>query len=371
MGQLLERRQWIRQAALAIGGMTIAGRLSARDNHPFQFDPSPIIRLNANENPYGPSPLAKKAMAEAINASNRYPWDVTTQLREKIASKYGLKQDNILMGAGSSEILGVVALYAGLQKGNAVTADPTFGIWFTLAQKTGLELIKVPLTADKKHDLGRMKKAINPQTRLVYVCNPNNPTGTILPHDELKTFVRDASSSAVVLLDEAYIEYSDEVSLAGLVKDNPNLIIAKTFSKIHGMAGARIGYAIGHQSTIAKLGDLQPWINAGASAVSLAGANASLDDSSFLAASKARNKEAGKIATDAFQTYGVDYIPSHTNFLYYSLKNQKKDLLSLLGTNNIRGGRITEENGKWSRITIGTPGDMNRFVEIIKQSFTS
>ena len=365
MGNTLERRAWIKQATLAIGAFSIAPRLSATGYTPN----SNIIRLHANENPYGPSSLARKAMADAIAVSNCYPWETTTLLRQKIAARYGLTQDNVMMGAGSSEILGIVAQYAALEKGNAIAADPTFGIWFNSAQRSGLQIIKVPLNSNKIHDLARMKEKMDAKTRLVYICNPNNPTGTVLPPSELKTFINEVSQQTLVLLDEAYTEYSDEPSLASMVKDNPRLIIAKTFSKIYGMAGARIGYALANADTIRQLNELQPWANAGASATALAGALASLDDTSFVKMSKSKNSEARLLVTKGFEEMGINYIPSHTNFLYYSLKNQKRDLLASLSTGNIRGGRINEENGKWSRISIGTMDDMQQFMKHVKQSF--
>ena len=369
MGYIIDRRAWLRQTTLAIGGITIAPQLMGRE-HQFRR-PATSIRLHANENPYGPSPLARKAMADAVSASNYYPWEVTTQLREKIAGVYGLSRDNVMMGAGSSEILGIVAQYAALTRGNAIAADPTFGIWFTSAQRSGLDIIKVPLTAGKVHDLQRMKEKINGQTRLVYICNPNNPTGTILPPSDLKSFINDISKQVIVLLDEAYTEYSNEPTLASMVKDNPNLVIAKTFSKIYGLAGARIGYALAHTSTISQLNELQPWANAGASTVSLAAALASMDDAAFVKMSKTKNTEARELVNKAFTSMNVPYIPSHTNFIYYSLEKQKGDLLALMASNNIRGGRITEENGRWSRISVGTADDMQQFLKLVKQSFNS
>lgn len=368
MGNTINRRHWLQQATLAIGGLSVSPGLLAGESWTGR-PPASTIRLHANENPYGPSPMARKAMADAIASSNNYPWEVTTRLREKIAAAYGLSKENVMMGAGSSEILGIVAQHAALKKGNAIAADPTFGIWFTSAQRSGLDIIKVPLDREKQHDLTRMKEKINEQTRLVYICNPNNPTGTIIPAAVLKTFISDACAGTLVLLDEAYTEYSDETSLGAMVKDNPNLVIARTFSKIYGLAGARIGYALAHTSLITRLNELQPWANAGASAVSLAGALASMDDSTFVKTSKLKNAEVRKMVTDRFRELGVPCIPSHTNFLYYSLENQKGDLLASLASGNIRGGRITEENGKWSRISIGTADDMRKFLAVVKQTF--
>ena len=367
------RRIWLKQSCLTIAGLALANEtiLSAPVQLKKQFLPGKPIRLHANENPYGPSPSARKAMEAAVISSNCYPWDMTTQLQDKLAIQYGLTNENILMGAGSSEILGLVAQYAALQKGNAVAADPTFGSWFTTATKLGLEVIKVPLTADKKHDLHRMKEKINSSTRLVYICNPNNPTGTVLPVSELKGFINDVSRNSIVLLDEAYTEYSDETTLAVLVKENPNLIIAKTFSKIYGLAGARIGYALAHTNTINKLAELQPWANAGTSAVSLAGAIATLDDQDFTKTSKAKNTAIKEDLYKLFTEYHISFIPSHTNFVYYSVKGQQKDFLAALAENNIRAGRLTETKEMWTRISIGTAEDMNKYSEILKQSFKS
>jgi len=186
------RRNWLKQTSLAIAGLSIgSGAFSLEKKYP---GPPNGIRLNANENPYGPSPMARKAMADAVALSNRYPFsDLTGTVREKIASKFGLAKENVLLGAGSSEILGLVAQHAALQKGNAVTAGTTFGIWWTLVQQLGLNLVKVPLNADKKHDLPAMLNKINSDTKLVYVCNPNNPTATITDATTLKNFVEEVS----------------------------------------------------------------------------------------------------------------------------------------------------------------------------------
>ncbi|HYF31186.1 MAG TPA: aminotransferase class I/II-fold pyridoxal phosphate-dependent enzyme [Chitinophagaceae bacterium] len=369
MPQSIHRRAWLRQSSLAIAGFTFAGKISA-NAHEYRrenFLPTGPIRLTSNENPYGPSPLARKAMADAIALSNRYPWDTTTVLRGQIGSLYGLSTDHVLMGAGSSEILGLVAQYAALAKGNAITATPAFQIWVPAAEKLGLEIIRVPLTRDKKHDLPAMMSKLNNSTRLMYVCNPNNPTGTVLPSANVKNFVEEASRKCLVLLDEAYIEYCDQPTLAGLVASNKNIVIAKTFSKIHGLAGARIGYALAHPDTIRQLAALQPWQNAGASAVSLAAAIASLQDKEFLRTSKESNKQAGNYTQQALQSMGFECIPSNTNFLYYSVKSFNGNWPELLRGKNILTGRIVEEEGKWTRTTIGTMEEMQAFVASAKQ----
>jgi histidinol-phosphate aminotransferase len=359
------RRLWLKQTSLAIAGLSVASKGFALDK---TFSPtagSKII-LSSNENPYGPSPMARKAMMDAVASSNRYPWETTGKLMDKIANKYGLANENVLMGAGSSEILGLTTEYAALQKGNIVTANPTFQIWIKSAEKLGLQIIRIQLTADKKHDLPAMMNAINAETRMVYVCNPNNPTATICNAAALKNFVEEATKKTLVLLDEAYIEFCDEPSLASMVKENKNLVIAKTFSKIYGMAGARIGYALAHKETIEKLEGLQPWANAGASAVSLAGAMASLDDMEFVNKTKSLNAAAKDFTKAELEKLHIKVLPSYSNFMYFSLKDYNKDYSKLLEAANIVGGGIREEEGKWGRITIGTMEEMKQYIKALQ-----
>jgi histidinol-phosphate aminotransferase len=366
----LNRRNWIRQSGLALAGLTLlSNRLPAAP--PRHYAPGDPLRLFANENPYGPPQAARKAMADAIARSNRYPWDMTTQLREQIAATYGLQKENVLMGAGSSEMLGLVAQYAALQQGNAVSADPVFRIWWSTAEKLGLTINKIPLTAGKVHNLDAMRRAVNAQTRLVYVCNPNNPTGTIVDTTVLKEFIKDVSTRALVLLDEAYIEYSNQPTLASLVRNNKNLIVVKTFSKIYGMAGARIGYALAHPDTIDALGALQPWENAGVSAVSAAGALAALQDKDFLALSVAKRDEGRTIITDAFRSLDIPFIPTNSNFMYYSAASFNGDLPRAYNAAKIMTGGVVEEEGRWMRITIGTPEEMKAVAAFLKQNWKS
>lgn len=371
MSNTLARRAWLKQSSLALAGIGLGNRLFAADSTYTaekikRVTPPGIIKLSSNENPYGPSPLARRAMADAISQSNRYPWSVTEQLLGKIGEQYGLTDTHVLMGAGSSEILGLVSILAAMQKGNAVCAFPTFTIWWRVLQKLGLEIIKVPLTADKKHDLPAMLSAINGETRLVYVCNPNNPTGTVLPFQELKSFVEEASKKAIVLLDEAYTEYSGALSLASMVATNKNLVIAKTFSKIYGMAGARIGFALAHPDIIASLEALQPWANAGPGGVSLAGALASLDDVDFVKMSKANNQAAREYVEQQFKTLKVPFIPSNTNFIYYSLQQYAGNIEEAFKQQQIITRGIVEEDGKWVRTSIGTQQEMQQFITVLK-----
>jgi len=363
----IHRRAWLRQSSLAIAGLTLAGKLSASAHENPDYFPAGPIRLTSNENPYGPSPMARKAMADAINGSNRYPWETTNVLRQEIASKYSLGVDNVLMGAGSSEILGLVAIYASFNKGNAVTGAPSFQSWIPVAEKMGLEIVRVPLTREKKLDLPAMLSKINNQTRLLYLCNPNNPTGTTLSSSSLKSFIEEVSAKTLVLLDEAYIEYCDEPTLASMVANNKNLVIAKTFSKIYGLAGARIGYALAHPSTITQLSSVQPWPNATASLVSAAAGIASLRDKDFISSTRKNNSAARDFTIKELNAFGFECIPSHTNFLYYSINKFNGNWPDQLRSRNILTNGFVEQAGKWTRTTIGTMDEMQSFISAVKQ----
>ena len=347
----MQRRDLLKQTALTIAAFSFSRDLFSREAEKkiINLGIADYIKLSSNENPHGPSPLAKKAMMEAVSNSNRYPWEVTNQLREKIGSMYNLTKDHVTIGAGSSELLGVVSLMATLQKGNAVVPDPTFRLWVPAAKKTGLSIKLVPLTPGKITDLQRMKDSIDDNTKMLYICNPNNPTGTVLPAGELETFIKDISPRCIILLDEAYTEFSNEPSMAKLVNDYPNLIVAKTFSKIYGMAGARVGFALSHPQTIKQMNELQSWPNAGASAVALAGALASLDDKDFTSFCKKENDKARSVFYSALDKAGMRYIPSQTSFVYFDSASYGKDVRALLESKQIIGARTFEEGTKWLR----------------------
>ncbi|MEJ7588720.1 MAG: histidinol-phosphate transaminase [Ferruginibacter sp.] len=369
----LHRRDWLKQSTLLLAGLGITGAVGSRDKPLLEFnhekDILPFVKLSSNENPYGPSPMAQKAMADAITSSNRYPWKVTDELRKKIGKLYGLDENHVLMGAGSSEILGTVAAFTGKNKGNAVSPHPTFRLWWQVAESMGLTIKKVPLTADKKINTTSLLAAIDDQTRLFYICNPNNPTGEIIPAEELKRCIEIASKTAMVLLDEAYTEYSDEPTMAALVAANKNLVVAKTFSKIYGMAGSRAGFALAHPDTIKQLAGFQPWANAGVSAVSLAGALASLDDMGFVKKCREKNDSVKIYVTRALEGMKIPVIKSHTNFLYYQAAGFKGDFPKSINSSTLSAVRVFEDEGQWYRTSIGTMQEMKIFLEAVKSKW--
>ncbi len=362
------RRNWLKQTSIGLVGIGIipfeSFAISTKETLIAEKGTN-LIRLRSNENPYGPSAMAREAMSTSVAVSNRYNWDLLDELIEKIAQKHELAAQSILLGSGSSEILNLVAMYCSTASGNLIIAETTYDYWTLTAEHAGLKKMPIPLTADKKHDLDAMLKAIGPDTKMVYVCNPNNPTGTICTSKALLDFIAEATKRTKVLVDEAYLDYTDQPSLAHLVKENKNLIISKTFSKVYGLAGSRVGYALAHPDTIKELSELQYATNGSVSVVSASGAMASLQDTAFVTETILRNAEARKYTIEQLEHLNIRCIASHTNFIYFSLENYSKDFFEQLDKNKILGTKIYEEKGKWTRITIGTMNEMKQFIKAL------
>jgi histidinol-phosphate aminotransferase len=229
-----------------------------------------------------------------------------------------------------------------------------------------MQKIKVPLADDKRVDLQAMLSAINGDTKLVYICNPNNPTGTTCERDALVECISATPRNTIILIDEAYLDFTKQQSLCSLVNDFPNMVVAKTFSKIYGLAGARIGYAIAGKTMIGKLANLQSNTNNSVSVLSKLAAIASLKDDRFVSDCRSLNESARKYTITALEKSGCTCIPSDTNFIYFSLSAYKKDYFGQLENNRIQGTRIYEDQGKWTRITVGTMEEMKMFIKAIQ-----
>lgn len=369
------RRDLIRNLGLIVAGVSLGGTRTFAAGAPATGfsaqaaagadEISGVIRLSSNENPYGPSPLALKAMEENVRISNRYQWQTIRDLMAAIGREHDMKPENVLLGAGSNMVIDTVLRYAALSKGNVVVADPTFSHWTAVGEKIGLQKVMVPLTPGKQNDLSAMLKAINADTRMVYLCNPNNPTGTICRYEDIVSFVQEVTKRTLVLLDEAYLDYTTQPSLKNIAAENKNLVVVKTFSKIYGLAGARIGYALGHTETIEKISDLQAAANVGISAASMGAALASLGDKDFVKDTFAKNEKARAYTIAQMEKLHIRCIPSHTNFIYFSLSGYKDDFFARLKAHNIEGTGIFEEEGKWSRITVGTLQEMQQLIAAI------
>ncbi len=255
----LHRRLWLKQTALATLGIGFSlDSLAGEDYLPKAAGKeSGFLNLGSNENPYGIAPMAKKAIASLVDSAHRYQYNIPSlqSFRKELAAHYGVTADHILLTPGSGEALNLLARH--YSKGNLVTATPTFGILPNTAKKIGVPVKEIPLDEGKVHDLPALLQAIDASTAQVYLCNPANPTGTILDPEALKTFCQQAAEKTVVTIDEAYIDFLDapyNESMIGLVKSgNPNIVVLRTFSKIHAMAGMRVGFVVAHPDTIKAL----------------------------------------------------------------------------------------------------------------------
>jgi histidinol-phosphate aminotransferase len=361
-----DRRSWLKQSSFALAGLGLIPVLSYAEERKF-FNPANPIWLNSNENAYGPSPFAQKAMLNAYKNSNRYPDDYIPLLKKKIAEHWSVSTENILMGAGSSDIIGLACQHVAKTKGHIVTAEPSYRVWNGQASSFGLSFNRVPLNDEKKTDLAKMVATINNETRMVYFCNPNNPTGTFVETSQLKEQASAAAEKTLVFIDEAYTEYAGLPSLASSAITNPNIVVAKTFSKVYGLAGARVGYAIAHPDTIKSLSSYQPWPDAGVSMVSCNAAMASLDDTDFVKQCREKAKQTREMCYDCFKKLSLEYVASSTNFILFNIDKVKGDFTGLMQAKNIYVQFREHFGGKWCRVSMGTVEEMQQFCTALRE----
>jgi histidinol-phosphate aminotransferase len=326
-----------------------------------------VIRLSSNENPYGPSPAALKAMTDGFSLAWRYPDEYADMLAMELAKQNNVSVDQILLGDGSGEILKLsAAAFTGRDK-KIVTANPTFEAIARHAAVANAEVVKIDLTSDYKHDLTKMLAATN-GAGLVYICNPNNPTASITPKNEVLSFLKQLSPSTTVLVDEAYhhyVESSDYESVIPLVKDYPNLIVARTFSKIYGMAGLRCGYCVTQPANIGKMRPHQTWDSV--NIMALVAALASLKDADHVARGRNLNSEVRKSVCSELDTLGYRYIPSHANFMMIDLRREVRPVINAMQNHGVEVGRVFPALPMFMRVTIGTKPEMKAFVTAFRE----
>ena len=326
-----------------------------------------IVRLSANENPYGPSPKAFQAMTDSFGLACRYPDEHNNVLIEKLAKLNDVNHDQILLGDGSSEILKLCAeTFTGKTRGTLVAADPTFEPILQQAGLNGAEVVKVPLTASFAHDLPKMLAAA--KRGLIYVCNPNNPTASITPKDELNEFIGKTPRETMILVDEAYFHYADSPdyeSVIPLVKDHPNLIVSRTFSKIYGMAGLRCGYCVAQKETLDQLRAHQMWDSV--NIMALAAASASLDDPDQVPNGQRLISEAKAFTIGELDKLGYKTIPSQANFIMFDSKRPVVPLIQALKQRNVQVGRLFPALPNYMRLTIGKKSEMETFLGAFKE----
>jgi len=328
--------------------------------------PSDAVILSSNENPYGPSAGALEAAAKA--AANRYPDALEEQAREAIAKHHGVAVDQVLLGCGSSEILRMADMAFSGPGRRVVAAEPTFEAVLMFAKVLHADGVKVPLTADFRHDLPKMADACDASTGLLYVCNPNNPTATIVTGDEMAAFAAKVPASAMILVDEAYHHFVEDPryrSSLELIAKHPNVVVARTFSKIYGMAGLRLGYAVGSKETIAAMAPYASWSNTNAAV--LAAAAASLADPNLVPRQKKLLNDTRKWLVSELTKQGRRTMPSEANFVMVDVGGDVAPVIQAFRARKILVGRKFPSLPTWLRVTVGKRDEMAAFLAALPE----
>ena len=349
-----------------------AGKPIAEVAREFGLDEANIVKLASNENPFGVPESSKKAMAAAVADLGRYPDANGFELKAALAKRYDVPADWITLGNGSNDILEIAA-HAFVQKGQSVVyAQYSFAVYALATQGVGARAIVVP-AADFGHDLDAMLVAIEPDTKLVFIANPNNPTGTFIPAARIEAFLDKVPQGVVVVLDEAYNEYlapEHQFESANWVRKYPNLIVSRTFSKAYGLAGLRVGFAIAQPAITDLMNRIRQPFNV--NSLAQAAAIAALNDHEFLRQGALNNAAGYRQFTEAFDELGLEYVPSYGNFVLVRVGDDDaagaRVNLALL-----KQGVIVRPVGnyglpQWLRISIGLPHENAAFIAALKKA---
>lgn len=390
----LSRRNWLRKSTLTLGALallpndiwSLAVEEAQENNSLFLFNTAntfneytpPVFKeeklkaiLRANENPYGPPPMAAKVFQETVFSGNRYAWKSLMNLMDTLAEKENVKPEQILMAPGSSDILEKVAMVLFQKGGNVISADPSYMSLIQVSKSVGGQWKSYKLKDNFEHDLEAMEAGIDENTKLVYICNPNNPTGTVTNAKKLRDFCSRVSEKVPVFVDEAYIELSKnglKDSMTDLVSQGKNVMIARTFSKIYGMAGLRIGYMIGKTETVKQIQEITRG-GMGITGPSIAAATKSLEETAFLDSCKVKIADARAYTKKYLERKNYSVMPSETNFLIFEIDMDGKEFLEKIYAKQVavRAFKFWDKN--WCRVSIGTLEEMKLFTKTMDEIF--
>jgi histidinol-phosphate aminotransferase len=346
-------------AATAAAAFRIATEASLAAEDRKVFHPGAVV-IDANENPLGPCDAARKAIVDMAPQGGRYSYWLAEEFVKTFTEREGLKPEYVRVFPGSSEPLHFSVLSFTSPAKSYVTADPGYEAGMKAAKISGARIVKTPLTKTYGHDIKAMLAAA-PDAGLFYVCTPNNPTGTMTPHSDIEQLLAAKPKGSVVLVDEAYIHFSDGVSALDLVKADRDLIVLRTFSKIYGMAGIRCGMAIGRPDLLAKLENYSGWSAMPITAV--AAATASLKHEHLVAERKKLNAEIRQRTFDWLSSHGYSFVPSESNCFMLDTKRPAKEVIDAMAARKVFIGRIWPVWPTYARITVGTQQEMETFQE--------
>lgn len=362
----MDRRTWISKSGVLYTSLMLGPYLGMA-SMPVEDVPS-AIKLNQNENPYGCSPKALKAYKSAEDSMNRYAFPSISELKKTFAAHYSLSDKHVMIGPGSSYLLESVGQFMLRKEGAITSPSVTFDILPAYLERFGSRVHRLALQKDHTIDLAHMAINAEKHPGLVYIVNPNNPTGTALDSDDLIAFINEVSAHSYVLVDEAYLEFSDSrTSMVSLVAKNPHVIVLKTMSKIYGMAGLRIGYGFAHPDTVTEIEKHQIFPGVFTSTASFAAAEAALKDGDFLKFVDAKNQEAKKLVYKTLDQLKIDYIPSQTSFILFDISSFKGDFLTVMAEENILIATRDYLDKKWCRVSMGTVAQMQQFTKTLQK----
>ncbi len=363
-----DRRNWLKTVALG-GGFTLLGGMKGfaelAENSPLPA--AGPVKLNSNENPFGPSKSVREVMRENFDLGCRYPFQYLKGLVRDIALKEEVPESCIVVTGGSTEGLKAAGLVYGLEGGEIVAADPTFQALLRYAEYFGAYVHRVPLDDSLTHDLEAMERRITGKTRLVFLCNPNNPSGTLLAPGKLRDFCASAADRCVVFSDEAYYDYitePDYPSMVELVREDYNVIVSKTFSKVYGLAGMRIGYLIARPDIALRLRES---LMANTNTLAILAARQALKDAEFYKFSLAQNEKCKQWIYGELDKMGLPYLKSHTNFVFFKSGRPIRDLQMAMADENVQIGRPFPPLLDWARISTGTFEEVQAFTRALKK----
>jgi histidinol-phosphate aminotransferase len=330
--------------------------------------PDDIVKLASNESPDGPFPGVLEASTIALARASRYPDEDLRDLGGALSEYLGVPGDHLWFGAGSVGLIGHLASAVGGPGTSAVYAWPSFVMYRIATRLAMSEAIEVPLDSDHVHDLDAMLEAVRPDTTVIYLCNPNNPSGTVVDAEAVTAFLESVPETALVVIDEAYHDYVTDERYHTAVPEalrRPNVLVLRTFSKIFALAGHRVGYAVGRPETISELRKAQPPFTVGQ--VAQAAATASLGDRDELERRKSANASARHQLQDVLAERSLPHAESQANFVYFELSIDAADAANLF----MRQGLIVRPmSGGWLRVTVGSEEENRRFVQALDEVLT-
>ena len=363
----IDRRKWLKTVGMS-SGFALLGGLEGLAYPPslHRSKNATPISLNANENPYGPSARVREILSSSFDIACRYPFRTLSGVVKIIAEKEGVSKDHIVITGGSTEGLKACGLLYGGKDSEIIAADPTFQALLRYAENLNTKVQRVPLNEKMEHDLDAISAKINAKTSLIFICNPNNPSGTLLPANAIKDFCLSHEKDAVIFSDEAYYDFitePDYPSMVSLIKEDRNIVVSRTFSKVYGLAGMRIGYLIARPDTATKLKKV---VMANTNILALEAAKAALEDDEFYKFSIAKNYQAKTVIYNTLKELEIPYVSSHTNFVFFKPGMTIYELSPAMKEKGVLIGRPFPPLTDWARISTGTMEEMDLFADALR-----